>query len=267
MSATTAGPRRPQRGVRALERALPALVIGAALVTWEMLAQLNAAQLYVNPVFFPGSIKVSLTAWEMLTSGELLRDLSASLTRVVVGFSIAALLGVPLGTLAGRNRWVAGVIDPIISVLRPIPPIALLPIMVVWLGIGDASKIIFIAYAAFFQIFLTTFNGVQAVEPLLLRAAQTLGAPRWRIFRYVVLPAAMPYIVTGIRLGFSVSLFVIVAAEFIGASSGLGFLIFESRVYFEVDKMMVAAMTIGVLGFLFDFGMKRIERRLFRWRL
>ncbi|MCC7425291.1 MAG: ABC transporter permease [Alphaproteobacteria bacterium] len=261
--------RRRQRhpAIVLLERFLPVLVISFALVAWELLAILNVAQKFVNPVFFPGSLKVAASAWEMALTGELAQHLGASLSRVVFGFSIAAVIGVPLGTVAGRNRWISGLLDPIISVLRPIPPIALLPIMVVWLGIGDTSKIIFIAYAAFFQIFLTTYNGVQSVEPLFLRAAQTLGASRWRIFRKVVLPAAMPHIVTGIRLGFSVSFFVIVAAEFIGASAGLGFLIFESRVYFEVDKMMVAAVTIGALGFAFDFTMKRIERRLFRWRL
>jgi len=267
MNGAPAGPRGRHPASLLLERFLPVLVIGSVLVAWELLAQLNAARRFVNPVFFPGTIKVAEACWEMVLSGELFVHLSASLSRVVLGFGIAALMGVPLGTAAGRNRWVAGLLDPIVSVLRPIPPIALLPIMVVWLGIGDTSKVIFIAYAAFFQVFLTTYNGVLAVEPLYLRAAQTLGASRWRIFRKVVLPAAMPHIVTGIRLGFSVSFFVIVAAEFIGASAGLGFLIFEARVYFEVDKMMVSAVTIGVLGFLFDFGMKRIERRLFRWRL
>jgi ABC-type nitrate/sulfonate/bicarbonate transport system permease component len=243
------------------------LVIAAALILWEMLADLNSRIRFVNPTFFPGAVKVGKEAWEMIQSGELLKDLIASLSRVVAGFAIAALLGVPLGTLAGRNRWVARILDPIISVLRPIPPIALLPIMVVWLGIGDFSKIIFIAYAAFFQIFITTYHGVQTVDPLLLRAASSLGASRLRTFWKVVLPASMPHIVTGIRLGFSISFFVIVAAEFIGASAGLGFVIFESRVYFQVDKMMVAAATIGVLGFLFDFCMRTVERRIFAWRM
>jgi ABC-type nitrate/sulfonate/bicarbonate transport system permease component len=248
-------------------RLISFVVIAAALLLWELAADLNARVHFVNPAFFPGTIQVGEQAWEMLLSGDLITDLVASLSRVIAGFAIATLTGVPLGTVAGRNRWVARILDPIMSVLRPIPPIALLPIMVVWLGIGDLSKVIFIAYAAFFQVFITTYHGVQTVDPLLLRAASTLGASRWRTFWKVVLPAAMPHIVTGIRLAFSISFFVIVAAEFIGASSGLGFLIFESRIYFEVDKMLVAAATIGVLGFLFDFCMRAFERRLFAWRL
>ena len=153
-----------------------------------------------------------------------------------------------------------------IELLRPIPPLAFLPMMVLWFGIGEGSKIAFIAYAAFFPVFTTTLEGIRFVDPVLVRAASSLGATRRELFRYVILPATLPSIITGLRLAFGLSFFVIVAAEFIAADSGLGYLINDARTFFLVSQMLVGAAVIGIIGFTFNVALRRLEDVLLRWR-
>lgn len=234
---------------------------------WQGISSLNANVWHTfNPVLLPAPLSVLQTGIEMAESGELWQHIWASLTRVVQGFSIAALVGVAVGALVGRSRLAENLIDPIVVMLRPIPPLAFLPMMVLWFGIGEFSKIAFIAYAAFFPVFTTTVEGIKYIDPVLIRAAASLGATRRDIFRYVVLPAAFPSIVTGLRIGFGIAFFVIVAAEFIAADAGLGFLINDSRTFFLVPRMLLGAAVIGAIGFLFNTGLRMLEGWLLRWR-
>src|SRR4030081_361670 len=160
---------------------------------WAAFSFANARYLKVfNPVLMPSPLDVLKTGIELVESGELQRDILASLSRVLQGFAIAAFVGVALGMAVGRSRVLENLVDPMLELLRPIPPLAFLPMMVLWFGLGQASKIAFIAYAAFFPIFTTTLEGIKYVDPLLLRAAESLGANRRDLFRYVVLPAARP---------------------------------------------------------------------------
>jgi ABC-type nitrate/sulfonate/bicarbonate transport system permease component len=219
-----------------------------------------------NPLLLPAPHTVLLAGIEMVRSGELQRDILASMSRVVQGFVLAAIVGVAVGTGVGRSRRLEYLIEPTIELLRPIPPLAFLPMMVLWFGIGETSKVAFIAYAAFFPIFTTTVEGIKYVDPLLIRAAASLGASERDIFRYVVLPAALPNIITGLRIGFGLSFFVIVAAEFIAADSGLGFLINDARTFFLVANMLLGAAVIGAIGFIFNTLLRRVETWLLRWR-
>jgi ABC-type nitrate/sulfonate/bicarbonate transport system permease component len=219
-----------------------------------------------NPALLPSPGDVLEAAIQLTYSGELPRDVAASLGRVIMGFLIAAFLGVSMGTLIGRSRNIERLLEPALELLRPIPPLAFLPVFVLWFGIGESSKVAFITYSAFFPIFTTTTDGIKFVDILLIRAAQTLGASEREIFRMVVLPAAMPSIITGLRVGFAQCLFVIVAAEFIAADSGLGYLINDSRSFFLMSNMLVGAAAIGVLGFIFNSLLRRLESRLLRWR-
>jgi ABC-type nitrate/sulfonate/bicarbonate transport system permease component len=219
-----------------------------------------------NPALLPSPGDVLEAAVQLTYSGELPRDVAASLGRVIMGFLIAAFLGVSLGTLIGRSRNMERLLEPALELLRPIPPLAFLPMFVLWFGIGESSKVVFITYSAFFPIFTTTTDGIKFVDILLIRAAQTLGASEREIFRMVVLPAAMPSIITGLRVGFAQCLFVIVAAEFIAADSGLGYLINDSRSFFLMSNMLVGAAAIGLLGFIFNSLLRRLESRLLRWR-
>jgi ABC-type nitrate/sulfonate/bicarbonate transport system permease component len=262
-------PTEPTRGSR--ERRIAALLrvtsIALFFAVWYAAAILNAKVLKIfNPMLLPAPHTVVLAGVELVRSGELQRDIVASLSRVIQGFLLAAVFGVALGTAAGRSRRLEYLVEPTLELLRPIPPLAFLPMMVLWFGIGETSKIAFIAYAAFFPIFTTTVEGIKYVDPLLIRAAASLGASERDIFRYVVLPAAMPNIITGLRLGFALSFFVIVAAEFIAADSGLGFLINDARTFFLVSNMLLGAAVIGVIGFTFNVVLRRLEARLLRWR-
>lgn len=218
------------------------------------------------PVLLPSPADVFAVGLQLVKSGELQQHILASLSRVVQGFFLAAVIGILVGTLVGRSRTIENLLEPMIELLRPIPPLAFLPMMVLWFGIGEGSKIAFIAYAAFFPIFTTTVEGIKYVDPVLMRAASSLGANERDLFRYVVLPAAMPSIITGLRLAFALSFFVIVAAEFIAADSGLGYLINDARTFFLVSQMLLGAGVIGGIGFLVNILLRRLEARLLRWR-
>jgi ABC-type nitrate/sulfonate/bicarbonate transport system permease component len=258
-----------QRNRRLLRRdmLLRASVIVGFFVLWEGFFHLNQSGLNLfNPILFPAPETVATAGVEMLLSGELLKDIVASLSRVVGGFVLAAMIGVAAGVIVGRSRILACLTEPIVDMLRPIPSLAFLPILVLWLGIGELSKIVFIAYATFFPIFATTLQGIRHIDPVLLRAAASLGTSGRDMFRYVELPATLPSIITGLRLGFGQAFFVIVAAEFIAADAGLGFLINDSRTFFEVPRMLLGAIVIGLIGFCFNVILRRAEARLLRWR-
>ena len=236
-------------------------------LVWWAFSWANGHGLHLfNPILLPGPDAVVRTGIELARTGELQADILASLSRVVQGFVLAAVGGVVCGTLVARSHLLEQLLEPMIELLRPIPPLAFLPMMVLWFGIGEGSKIAFIAYAAFFPIFTTTAEGMKFVDPLLLRAAASLGASRRDLFRYVVLPAALPAIITGLRLAFALSFFVIVAAEFIAADSGLGYLINDARTFFLVSQMLLGAAVIGIIGFVFNALLRRVEARLLRWR-
>jgi ABC-type nitrate/sulfonate/bicarbonate transport system permease component len=184
----------------------------------------------------------------------------------VVGFTIGALTALALGLLAGQLRAVRNIVEPVVELLRPIPPLAVLPLFIVWVGIGEASKVGFIAYAVFFPMFVTTVHGVAQIDTRLLRAAESLGARPRQLFTRVILPAALPDVLTGLRLGVALSFFVIVISEFVGAESGLGYLINDGRNFFLVPQMLGAALLLGLLGYAGNGLVRLLERRVLRWQ-
>src|SRR6266545_1551813 len=257
-------PRGPGRPTIIVLRAVSLLLFFAL---WWGVSLVNAHVLKVfNPVLLPAPDEVLRAGIKMAVSGELLKHITASLSRVLWGFGIAAALGIVVGTALARSRVLEHLVEPTLEMLRPIPPLAFLPMMVLWFGIGEASKVAFIAYAAFFPVFTTTIEGIKYVDPVLIRAASSLGASERQIFWHVVLPAATPNIITGLRLAFGLSFFVIVAAEFSAADSGLGYLINDARTFFLVSNMLLGAAVIGIIGVLANVLLRRIEGRLLRWR-
>ena len=256
-----------KRGSFWSDLALRSISIIGFFALWYAVSLINSDVYRVfNPILLPPPHKVLEAGIELTRSGDLPRDIAASMSRVLLGFLVAAVLGVGLGTLIGRSRTIEKVLEPALELMRPVPPLAFLPVFVLWFGIGESSKVAFITYSAFFPIFTTTTEGIKFVDILLIRAAQTLGASEREIFRLVVLPAAMPSIITGLRIGFAQCLFVIVAAEFIAADSGLGFLINDSRSFFLMSNMLVGAAVIGLIGFVFNNLLRRLEGILLRWR-
>jgi len=249
---------------RALALRLAAIL--AFLALWSLAAGAVVVFKLFNPIFLAGPWLVIGKIVQLAVNGQLWSHVAATLARVAIGFSTGALAALALGLPAGYFRRVRNLVEPVVEILRPIPPLAMLPLFIVWVGIGEGSKIGFITYATFFPMFLTTVHAVQHVDPLLLRAASSLGARRTQLFVRVILPAALPEILTGIRLGVALSFFVIVISEFIGAEQGLGYLINDGRNFFLLPQMLMAAFVVGALGYLFSAALKKLEGRLLRWR-
>jgi ABC-type nitrate/sulfonate/bicarbonate transport system permease component len=257
------------RGARLPRGRALALRLGAILAflaLWSLLAGAVVVLKLFNPIFLPGPWLVLGNVLDMAVRGQLWIHLAATLERVALGFGVGAALGVGLGLAAGHVTPIRHVVEPLIELLRPIPPLAMLPMFIVWVGIGEISKVGFITYATFFPIFLTTITGVRQIDPLLLRAAQSLGARGVGLFTRVILPAALPDILTGLRLGVALAFFVIVISEFIGAEHGLGYLINDGRNFFLVPQMLGAAVVLGLLGYAGNGLVRLLERRLTRWQ-
>ncbi len=237
-----------------------------ALALWAVVAHGNVWLGVVNPVLLPTPAEVGRVGLDLAASGELTRHFLTSLGRVIQGFGLAALAALGLGLLVGMCVPLRLMAEPVIEFVRPIPPLAFLPMFLVWFGLGEASKIAFIGYTTFFPMFVAIAASVLRVDVVLLRAAASLGASRADLVRRVVLPAALPGIVVALRVGVGLALFVIVGAEFMGADAGLGHLIMEGRTFFNPAQIVIGALVLGLLGSLINTLLLAAERRLLRWR-
>lgn len=203
--------------------------------------------------------------WSWAFSGELVVDTLTSLYRVVVGFAIGAALALPLGLAMGASPVVYAWMNPLVQILRPIPPIAYIPLAILWFGLGNPPAVFLIALGAFFPVLMNTIAGVRQVDGIYLRASRNLGASRRTIFYRVILPAAVPYILSGVRIGIGTAFIVVIVSEMIAVNNGLGFRILEAREYFWSDKIIAGMITIGMLGLAIDIGMNRLNNHLLRW--
>lgn len=252
---------------RRLRRRLPRLGRLLLIPTVTVLAwQLGAELGLVNPIFLPPPSKVIAAAERLLVSGELLRHFADSLLRIFWANLVAVAVAVPLGFFMGLYRPFEDLMDGMLNVIRPIPPLAWIPLAILWFGIGERSVVFITLLSAFFAVLLNTIAGVRGVEKSLVRAALSLGASRRVLFTQVILPATLPSLFTGLRIALGVSWMSIVAAELIAASSGLGFLITYYRELLRSDIILVGMLSIGVVGFLMDRGLQFAERRLLPWR-
>lgn len=202
-------------------------------------------------------------AWAL--SGELPMDIWASMVRVVLGFAIGAGLALPLGLAMGASPTVYAWMNPFVQILRPIPPIAYIPLAILWFGLGNPPAVFLIALGAFFPVLMNTIAGVRHVDGIYLRAARNLGAGGTTMFLRVILPAAVPYILSGVRIGIGTAFIVVIVSEMIAVNNGLGFRILEAREYFWSDKIIAGMITIGLLGLAIDIGMNRLNNYLLRW--
>jgi ABC-type nitrate/sulfonate/bicarbonate transport system permease component len=243
-----------------------ALVLLAVLAVWAALAHGNRALEVINPVLLPTPAEVLAVGLETARDGQLHRHVLTSLLRVAEGFGLAAVIALALGLLAGICVPYRLGVEPVIEFVRPIPPLAFLPMFLVWFGLGEASKVAFIGYTTFFPMFVAIAASVLRVDVMLLRAAASLGASRVDLMRRVVLPAALPGVIVALRLGLGLALFVIVGAEFMGADAGLGHLIMEGRTFFNPAQIVMGALVLGLLGSLINALLLAAERRLLRWQ-
>jgi sulfonate transport system permease protein len=250
--------------VRASATTTRVVAIVGGLAVWAAFTAVNARAGFVNPVLLPTPLEVGRVALDLAASGELLRHCLTSLGRVAQGFGLAAVAALALGVLVGLCVPLRHMAEPVVEFVRPIPPLAFLPMFLVWFGLGETSKVAFIAYTTFFPMFVGVAASVLRVDVMLLRAAATLGASRTDLLGRVVLPAALPGIIVALRLGFGLALFVIVGAEFMGADAGLGNLIMEGRTFFNPPQIVMGALVLGLLGSLVNALLVGVERRLLR---
>ena len=218
---------------------------------------------YAKPVEPYDPAQGSWLGWAF--SGELPHDAVASLIRVAGGFALGAALALPLGLLMGASRIVHELMNPIVQILRPIPPIAYIPLAILWFGLGNPPAFFLISLGAFFPVLMNTIAGVRSVDAIYLRAARNLGAAQTTLFWRIMVPAAMPYILAGLRIGIGVAFIVVIVAEMIAVNSGLGYRILEAREYFWSDKVIAGMISIGIAGLGIDAFMNRLNSWLLRW--
>lgn len=235
-----------------------AVIFGA----WQAAASLG----WINTLFLPAPVDIARSLRRLIENGQLWLHVSASLQRLFAGLAIGASAGVVAGVAAGLLPSARAVIAPVVAALFPIPKIALLPLFILWFGIGEPSKVATIAFGAFFPMTVATMGGVDAVDRGLIRMAQSFGVPTWAIIRKVVLPAAAPAILSGLRIATSIAIVLIVAAEMIGAKEGLGAFTIAAGNLMAVDDLMAGVVTIAAIGVAFATAIGALERRLLRWR-
>jgi NitT/TauT family transport system permease protein len=233
----------------------------AALLAWELAARAAL----VSPRYFPPPTATAAALLRLAVDGDLTGELLVTLTRLVFAFLLAAAAGVPLGLLMGMLRPLRVALEPYLATLYPIPKIALLPLLLILIGVGEGAFIATAAITAFFQIVISTMGGVQTVDPRLLEVGRNYGARGVSLFTKIVLPAAMPAVFTGLRLGLGLALISIVAVEFIAAKSGLGHLVFRYWQMLAAPEMFAAFAVIGALGLAVTRGLRLWQTRALAW--
>lgn len=235
------------------------------LLLWEY-----GTQYALDParkVFLPPLHVVLQAWWGLVQSGQLQQHVTASLTRSAIGFSVAIVAGIGLGLVVAWYDGLREFLTPLLEAFRNTAALALLPVFVLLLGIGETSKISIVTYASFFPVLLNTIAGVRTVDPLLVRAARSLGLGSLRLFQKVVLPSAVPTIFTGVRMAGTASILVLIAAEMVGAKAGLGYLIVNAQSSFQIPDMYAGILTVSLFGLLVNSILVRLERHFSRWRV
>ncbi len=254
---------RPRRALPT--RWISVLTVASLLLAWWLVTAAG----WVEPLFLPSPGEVLNAARQVLGEGymeaSLWQHLGASLGRISLALLLATLTAVPIGLAIGSNRVARGILDPLIEFYRPIPPLAYLPLIVIWCGIGELSKVLLIYLAIFAPIAIATATGVRSVDPVRLRAAQSLGATRGQLIRHVILPSALPDILTGIRIGLGVGWSTLVAAELIAATRGLGFMVQSAAQFLVTDVVVLGIVLIAAIAFALEMGLRALQRRLVPW--
>ncbi|ALR75644.1 taurine ABC transporter permease TauC [[Enterobacter] lignolyticus] len=245
---------------------LSAATLGVILLAWWAVAGLQLiAPLFLPP---PGQVLrklVSIAGAQGFMDATLWQHLGASLTRIVIALLAATVIGVPVGMAMGLSPTVRGILDPLIELYRPVPPLAYLPLMVIWFGIGETSKILLIYLAIFAPVAMSALAGVKSVQQVRLRAAQSLGASRAQILWFVILPGALPDILTGLRIGLGVGWSTLVAAELIAATRGLGFMVQSAGEFLATDVVLAGIAVIAAIAFVLELSLRALQRRLTPW--
>ncbi|KOR28936.1 sulfonate ABC transporter permease [Achromatium sp. WMS2] len=231
------------------------IAFSTAIITWELATLVGNFE----PNILPGPLTVLKSLYELVLDGTLIKHSIASLFRVTAGFYLAMFFGIPLGILIGRNRLAYLLLNPIIQFLRPISPLAWIPLAMLWFGIGDAPAIFLIFLASLFPLIVSTVVAVQSIDPIYFYVAANFNLTPWEITHKIIIPAIIPGVMTALRIAISIAWLVVVAAEMIAVQSGLGYLILDSRNALRMDYVMVGMIVIGIIGMLLDLIMRKIQ--------
>ena len=232
------------------------------LVAWEIAGRLG----YVDVRFFPVPSTIIAVMARMVESGELLEHVLISLQRISLGFLLGGIPAVIIGIVMGISRPVRALVDPLIVATYPIPKSAILPFILLIFGLGEMSKVVMVAIGVFFPVAINATAGVLQIPPIYLDVGKSFKASRWETFRTIALPGALPFIMTGIKLGAGLALILIAVAEMVGAKSGLGYMIWSAWETFAVAKMYVGLFTIALIGFGISILLREVERVIIRWK-
>ncbi|HHR1325762.1 taurine ABC transporter permease TauC [Klebsiella aerogenes] len=224
----------------------------------------------ISPLFLPSPWQVvqkllTIAGPQGFMDATLWQHLAASLTRIAIALVLAAIVGVPVGIAMGLSPTVRGILDPLIELYRPVPPLAWLPLVIIWFGIGETPKILLIYLAIFAPVVMSTLAGIKSVQQVRIRAAQSLGASRAQVLWLVILPGALPEILTGLRIGLGVGWSTLVAAELIAATRGLGFMVQSAGEFLATDVVLAGIAVIAIIAFVLELGLRALQRRLTPW--
>ena len=242
---------------------------GLLLLPWFLLIALwqgLATSGLVNPGLMPTPAQVGTKLIELLFGGRLGIDILKSTQRVTLGVALGIALAVPVGFLTGWYKSARTFLDPLINFFRALPPIALIPLVVVYFGIDEPAKVIILFYASFFAGVIVMYEGVSQISPIYIKAARTLGANEWEIFSRVIVPMTMPHILTALRVALGVAWATLVASELVAAQQGLGALIQSAGSFFQIDVIYVGIVCIGVVAMTMDMALRAVTRRMIRWQ-
>ncbi|MSP44841.1 MAG: ABC transporter permease [Xanthobacteraceae bacterium] len=232
------------------------------LLLWQLLLMAG----FGDRRFIPAPSDIAFRFWDMIVSGELWTHVAVTLYRVLVGFLLGVVPGVAVGLLMAMFRPVRIFFDPLIASLFPIPKIALMPLLLLAFGFGDASKVALVAIAVFFPVIINTYSGASNIEKIYWDVARNYGASQAVMFRRIVFFGALPMIFAGLRIALAVSFIVLVAAEFVATKAGIGYLIWNSWELLQVDVMFVGIVTVGILGLIATVILQEIERKVIPWK-
>lgn len=231
------------------------------LVIWQILFYTGI----VNPILLPGPEKIWNSFINLIKAGSLYKNIGMSILRVIEGFLLAAIFGILLGIIVGLSKHFDRITNIVIQIVRPIPPIAWIPLAILWFGIGENSKIYIIFLGAFFPIFTNVVEGIHQVDKKLIEVARVLEISKGKLITKVIIPSALPFIMTGIRVGLSGAWMCVVAAELIASTSGVGYMISDARQLSQTDVVIVGMLIIGIIGKVMDVLLLRFQKSLVKW--
>ena len=244
---------------------LSVAAVGTALLAWLIVGELQL----VSPIFLPSPVEVYLTARDLIVDGyrnvSLLQHVAVSIGRALLAFAVAIVTGIPTGLLMGMSPAVNAILDPFVQFLRPLPKLALIPLVIVWFGIGELSKFLLIYLSTLLTIIVASAAAVMSVPEGRIRAALSLGATQAQLFRHVILMNALPELFTGVRVAIGIGWTTLIAAEMIASTSGIGWMVLNASSYLRTDVVMLGILILGTTGYLLDLSIVAAQRFFIHW--